>query len=65
MRRVNREFFQRRIDVRGCAIPDSLAEAWQARAVTPPVRWRVGQRSTTVRFPRYARRDLERASTGL
>lgn len=37
MRRVNREFYQRRIDVRGCAIPDSFAEAWQGRAVTPPV----------------------------
>lgn len=60
--RINREFFQRRIDVRGTVLPDSLKDAWQAQAVSPPIRWKVGQTGTTVRVPRYTLRDLARAA---
>ena len=62
MRRVTREFFRRRVDVRGCSVPDSLAETWRAEAVSPPIRWTVGQTGTTVRVPRYTLRDLARAA---
>lgn len=51
MRRVNREFFQRRIDVTGCVVPPSLRAAWCASIVTPPLRWIQGQKGTTVRMP--------------
>lgn len=64
VRAINREFFRRRVDVLGCAIPESLADAWQARVVTPPHRWVSGQRGTTVRVPAYCRRDLARVATG-
>jgi len=60
--RINREFFQRRVDVRGAVLPESLEEAWRATAVTPPIRWRLGQTGTTVSAPRYTLRDLARAA---
>jgi len=60
--RVSRQFFTRRIDVRGCTVPQSLAEAWRAQVVTPPIRWVTGQRGTTVRVARYTVRDLARAA---
>lgn len=63
LKRVNREFFRRRIDVRGCVLPESIVIAWRAEAVTPPVRWRTGQKGTTVLTPAYARRDLARSAT--
>lgn len=59
---ANREFFRRRIDVRGCRIPASLVSAWRAEAVTPPVRWKVGQKGSSVRLPMYSLRDLNRAA---
>ncbi|MEX2442943.1 MAG: hypothetical protein WD492_05035, partial [Alkalispirochaeta sp.] len=62
MRQINREFFQRRVDVRGAVLPESLEEAWLAKAVTPPIRWKMGQTGTTVRVPRYTLRDLARAA---
>jgi hypothetical protein len=61
MRRISRQFFTRRIDVRGCGVPQSLEEAWRAEVVTPPIRWVTGQRGTTVRVPQYTVRDLARA----
>ena len=60
--RINRRFFERRIDVHGCRIPRSLSEAWRAKAVTPPIRWKTGQKGTTVRVTRYTERDLARAA---
>jgi hypothetical protein len=62
MRRINRSFFERRIDVRGCRIPRSLSDAWRAEVVTPPIRWKSGQRGTTVGIPSYSQRDLARAA---
>ena len=61
IKRVNREFFSRRIDVHGCVVPQSLAETWRAEVVSPPLRWIVGQKGTTVRVPMYTLRDLARA----
>ncbi|HKK47883.1 MAG TPA: hypothetical protein VJ932_02225, partial [Alkalispirochaeta sp.] len=62
MARINREFFSRRVDVRGAVLPGSLEAAWRAEVVTPPIRWKTGQTSTTVRVPDYAIRDLERVA---
>jgi len=62
IRRISRQFFIRRIDVRGCTVPQSLEEAWRAEVVTPPIRWVTGQRGTTVRVPRYTVRDLARSA---
>jgi len=62
MRQINRQFFHRRVDVQGCSVPDSLVETWRAQAVSPPIRWKVGQTGTTVRVPRYTLRDLARAA---
>ena len=71
MNRINREFFRRRVDVHGYIVAGSLAEAWKAQVVTPPIRWVKGQNGqdgqeepagTTVRVPRYTLRDLARAA---
>lgn len=62
IRRINREFFRRRVDVLGCVVPRSLSDSWRAEVVTPPIRWRIGQTGTTVRVPRYTLRDLNRAA---
>ena len=61
MRRINREFFQRRIDARAGTVPDSLEHAWRGEILTPPIRWIAGQKGTTVTMPRYAHHDLARA----
>jgi hypothetical protein len=60
--RINREFFQRRVDVSGCVVPRSLVDSWRAKAVTPPLRWKTGQRGSSVRVPAYTLRDLARAA---
>jgi transposase-like protein len=62
MARIKREFFRRRVDVRGGVLPGSLEAAWRAEVVTPPIRWKTGQAGTTVRVPRYTLRDLERVA---
>ena len=60
LRRINREFFQRRVDIVGRTVPESLQEAWRGSAVPPPIRWKKGQNGTTVTLPAYAARDLIR-----
>ncbi len=55
---VRRSFFFRRLTPRGCAVPLTIREAWLGELDTPPVRWRKGQAGTSVRIPRFARRDL-------
>jgi len=62
MRRLNREFFQRRIDARAGTVPESLERAWRGEILTPPIRWIAGQKGTTVTMPRYAEHDLARAT---
>lgn len=56
--RVNREFYERRIRLRGVVVPRSIQRVWRSRLPTPPVRWRVRQKGTTVVTPAYATRDL-------
>lgn len=60
MQRINRTFYRRRVDIRGCRVPESLRRAWVAEVVTPPIRWKTGQRGTSVGLPAYAKRDLAR-----
>ena len=62
IRRRNRAFFQRRIDVSGYRVPASLVDAWRADVVTPPIRWKVGQKGTSVRLSQYVIRDMQRAA---
>jgi transposase-like protein len=61
--RINRSFFSRRIDLMGVMVPESIRRVWLNEMTTPPVRWRRGQKGTSVRVPAYARRDLARSST--
>lgn len=62
LQRLAREFFTRRIRLRpGQWVPSSMMQVWLAALPTPPLRWRCGQRGTTVRVPAYARRDLAAA----
>lgn len=58
IRRVNREFYRRRIRLDGVDVPRSIVQVWLGLVVTPPHRWKVGQRGTSVRIPAYARADL-------
>jgi hypothetical protein len=58
---ARRQFFTRRIRLRGCAVPPSIRLVWLAELETPPVRWRKGQAGTTVYVPAYAERDLDQA----
>jgi transposase-like protein len=62
--RLNRSFFTRRVDLAETAVADSIRRVWLNELTTPPVRWRVGQKGTSVRVPAFARRDLDRGSTG-
>jgi hypothetical protein len=58
---AQREFFTRRIRVRATQVPRSMQRVWLAELPTPPVRWKTGQAGTTVRVPKYAKRDLAEA----
>ena len=58
VREVNREFFQRRIRVEEVSVPPSIRRVWMAQLPTPPVRWKKGQKSATIRVPFFAIRDL-------
>jgi hypothetical protein len=58
---LRRRFFTRRIIPTGAGLPESIRRAWLCELPTPPVRWRKGQKGTTVRCPAYARLQLEAA----
>ena len=55
---LRRQYFRRRFRVDGFAVPQSISKVWMAELATPPVRWKAGQRSTTLRVPLYAVSDL-------
>jgi transposase len=55
---LKRGFFRRRIRPVGALVPESIRQVWLGEVATPPVRWKVGQRGSSVRIPRFARRDL-------
>ena len=56
--RLRRDFFTRRMPVYGCTVPDSIVRVWMGATATPPLRWRRGQRGSSVRIPAFAFRDL-------
>ena len=56
---VTKEFFERRIALDGVPVPESIVEVWTAELQSPPVRWRIGQKGSSIRVPNYALRDLE------
>lgn len=60
-RRVTREFFERRIVPRGVTVPESIGQVWLGEVQTPPIRWKKGQKGSSVVISQYARRDLETA----
>jgi len=66
IREMNQGFYTRRFRVIAEAVPESIQKVFLAHVVTPPVRWKVGQKGTSVRVPEYAKRDLlGTRSTGL
>jgi hypothetical protein len=59
VRRLTAGFFRRRIRPEGEAgVPETIRRVWMCELPTPPIRWRTGQRGTTVTVPAFARRDL-------
>jgi len=56
--RVQREFTTRRVSLRGLAVPESITRVWMGRLAGPPVRWRVGQKTTGPVIPAFAKLDL-------
>jgi transposase-like protein len=55
---LRRQFFRRRIRIGEEGVPQSIRRVWMAELATPPVRWKAGQSSKTLRIPGYAVRDL-------
>jgi len=56
--RLRRELYSRRAALRGVPMPESMRRVWTASLDSPPVRWRVGQKSGGPVIPAYAVRDL-------
>jgi hypothetical protein len=61
LRRLQRQFTTRRRMLRGIRIPESIRRVWLSQLPTPPVRWRVGQRSSGPVPQQYAQLDLSLA----
>jgi hypothetical protein len=55
---LRREFYTRRRSLRGVEVPQSMRRVWLGLMVSPPVRWRVGQKRQGPVIPAYARKDL-------
>ena len=55
---VSRQFYVRRIRIPSIVVPQTIHRVWTAQVITPPVRWRVGQRKCPIKIPNYALRDL-------
>jgi transposase-like protein len=51
-------FFRQRIEVRGLEVPETIRRVWMGKLEGPPIRWKVGQKGSSVKIPRYALRDL-------
>ena len=58
VRRMRQCFFTRRIRVCRCVVPASIKRVWTGTVETPPLRWKCGQRGSSVRVPAFALRDL-------
>ena len=61
LKKLKREFYSRRVSLRALSVPESMRMVWAGQLDTPPVRWRVGQKSVGPRIPAYALRDLRSA----
>ena len=61
VRRIARELFSERIEVRGAEVPETISMVWTGQLPSPPVRWKVGQKRQRIRIPRYALEDLASA----
>jgi len=62
VREISASFFTRRRIVRAEAgVPETLRRVWMCELPTPPLRWKRGQRGSSVRVPGYAVRDLAAA----
>ena len=59
IRRVRREFYNRRYSMRSVPIPEPIARVWRCELESPPVRWKVGQKSVGPVIPGYALHDLK------
>lgn len=55
---MNREFFTRRRRVEAVSIPETIRRVWMAELASPPIRWKVGQKGSSIRIPAYAIEDL-------
>ena len=62
LRAIRRQIYERRIRLTGCAVPRSITRVWLNKLSTPPVRWRVGQKDSMVKIPKFARNDLASGS---
>jgi hypothetical protein len=58
IRDLNQRFFTRRFRVVDEPVPESIRVPFLGKTETPPVRWKKGQKGTSVRVPNYAIRDL-------
>jgi len=59
--RLRREFTTRRQSLRRLAVPESMRRVWSGELDSPPVRWRVGQKSRGPQIPAFAQLDLRLA----
>jgi hypothetical protein len=58
LRKLNKQFFTRRVRLTGIEVPESIAKVWTGRIPTPPHRWRKGQNGSDLHIPKFALRDL-------
>lgn len=56
--RIRGAFFRRRLRPVVQVVPRTIRDVWLGALQTPPLRWRVGQKGSSVRIPRFAIRDL-------
>jgi len=57
---LRKQFFTRRVDLAGIPMPHSIAKVWLQQTETPPLRWKIGQKGTSLHLPRFAIADKRR-----
>lgn len=58
IRHVNRSFFERRLRPPAVGVPETIRQVWMGELVTPPIRWKRGQKGSSIRISDYSRADL-------
>ena len=58
LRSVEREFYTRRVSLRGIPMRESMRQVWLGELDSPPVRWKKGQKNRGPRIADYAALDL-------